>query len=532
MLLSLITFVPLIGAIIILFLHEKEQSELIKIVAGIFSFFSFIASLYAYIFYENGAGTFLTSGGKSISFYFMEGPWQWIKFGGIGENAFSINYFLGVDGVSLPLVILTTLLTFLSVIYSIKFITKRIKEYFFLFLLLETGMVGVFVSLDFFLFYVFWEVCLVPMYFLIGIWGGPKKEYAAIKFFLYTLVGSMGMLIAILILYFNSSPHTLNMLEISAQNPLAGNFSLGALTFWLLFIGFAIKVPSFPFHTWLPLAHVEAPTAGSVILAGVLLKMGTYGFLRIVLPMVPGPSAVFAFPLAILAFISIVYGAYCALAQSDLKKLVAYSSVNHMGYVMLGIAAAYASTRGATDMERIINFKAAALNGAVMQMVSHGLITGALFFLVGVIYERAHTRDLNLFGGLGSVLPVYAGFFTLFAMASLGLPALSGFVGEFLVFMGSYGVGPFASGFPVPLQIIVGLSLLGVVLTAGYMLWSVQRLFMGPLNEKWKELSDMNLVEWVSLTPLLVLTVLFGVYPPLILDMINNSVVYILKTFI
>ncbi|HQB64238.1 MAG TPA: NADH-quinone oxidoreductase subunit M, partial [Sedimentibacter sp.] len=304
-----------------------------------------------------------------------------------------------------------------------------------------------------------------------------------------------------------------------------GKFALGALTFWLMFIAFAIKVPTFPFHTWLPLAHVEAPTAGSVILAGILLKMGTYGFLRVVLPMLPEASATFAFPVAILAFISIVYGAYCALAQTDLKKLVAYSSVNHMGYVMLGTVAAFAATPAGNDItQKVINFKAAALNGAVMQMVSHGLITGALFFLVGVIYERAHTRDLNSFGGLGATVPVYAGFFILFALASLGLPGLCGFVGEFLVFVGAYGVGPFATGLFIPLQIIVALSLLGVILTAGYMLWTVQRIFLGPLNIKWKGLSDMNLVEIGSLTPLMILTVLLGIYPALILDIVNKSV--------
>ncbi len=526
--LSAITFLPLLGALIILFLNKNDK-EYIKITSLISSGISLILSLILYV----GAQTNVINlpGGKTFELFQWEGPFSWIRFGALDQKGFSINYFVGVDGISLPIVVLTTLLTFLSILYSGKYITKRIKEYFFLFLLLETGMLGVFISLDFFLFYVFWEVCLVPMYFLIGIWGGPKKEYAAIKFFLYTLVGSMGMLVAILILFFNTSPHTLNMLEITAQNPLAGKFALGALTFWLMFIGFAIKVPMFPFHTWLPLAHVEAPTAGSVILAGILLKMGTYGFLRVVLPMMPEASAVFAFPLVILAFISIVYGSYCALAQTDLKKLVAYSSVNHMGYVMLGIAASYAATPAGNDaMEKIINFKATALNGAVMQMVSHGLITGALFFLVGVIYERAHTRDLNSFGGLGVNLPVYAGFFMLFAMASLGLPGLCGFIGEFLVFLGAYGVGPYATGLIIPLQIIVGLSLLGVVLTAGYMLWSVQRIFMGPLNEKWKDLTDMSVVELGSLTPLMVLTVLLGIYPALVIDMINKSVLYILNT--
>ncbi len=531
--LTAIAFLPLIGAIILLAVNKNDYKQIhttALVITGATLLLSLL--LFVWVYAVDPSNPYTAVNGTEVDLLVKEGPVEWIRFGGLGESAFTVSYFLGVDGVSLPLVLLTTLLTFLSVIYSTAYIKDRIKEYFILFLILETAMVGVFMALDFFLFFVFWEVSLVPMYLLIGIWGGPKKEYAAIKFFLYTLVGSMGMILAILILYFNSAPHSLNMLEISAQNPLAGKAFLGGLTFWLLFIGFAIKVPCFPFHTWLPLAHVEAPTAGSVILAGVLLKMGTYGFVRVIFPMVPEASAVYAFPVAVLACISIVYGAYCALAQTDLKKLVAYSSVNHMGYVMLGVAAAYAATPGGSDiMDKVANFKATALNGAVMQMISHGLITGALFLLVGVIYERAHTRDLNSFGGLGTILPMYKGFFLVFAMASLGLPALSGFVGEIMVFIGSYGVGPYATTFPVPLQVIVAVSLLGVVLTAGFMLWATQRLFYGPLNEKWKGLADMNAIEYVSLVPLMALTILFGVYPPIILDMINKSIVFILNTF-
>ena len=529
--LSIITFLPLIGAFILLFTNKNNNKFIHAVALGItFITLAISLGLFGHVYINNPASPYTTLTGTEVEMFHTEGPYEWIRFGGVGEDAFTISYFMGVDGISLPLVVLTTLLTFLSVLYSTRYIKNRIQEYFILFLILETAMVGVFVSLDFFLFFIFWEVSLVPMYLLIGIWGGPKKEYAAIKFFLYTFVGSMGMILAILILYFNCDIHTLNMLDIAAQNPLAGNAVLGALAFWLLFVGFAIKVPTFPFHTWLPLAHVEAPTAGSVILAGVLLKMGTYGFLRIILPMVPEASARFAFPVAILAAISIVYGAYCALAQSDLKKLVAYSSVNHMGYVMLGIAAAYAAVPG--DLaDKALNFKAAALNGAVMQMVSHGLITGALFLLVGVVYERAHTRDLNALGGLGAILPTYKGFFILFAMASLGLPGLSGFVGEFLVFTGSFGVGPYATEFLLPLQIIVGISLLGVILTAGFMLWAIQRVFYGPLDEKWKNMTDMNDIEMGALVPLMVLTILFGVYPSFILDMINNSVVFIINTF-
>jgi NADH-quinone oxidoreductase subunit M len=357
---------------------------------------------------------------------------------------------------------------------------------------------GVFAALDFFLFYVFWEVMLVPMYFLIGVWGGPRKEYAAIKFFLYTLFGSIFMLVAILVLYFTSNPHTLDMVKLIEIGPTFAR-GIQIFTFAFFFIAFAIKVPVWPFHTWLPDAHVEAPTAISIILAGVLLKMGTYGMLRISWPMLPEGIKYFSLPIAILGVIAIIYGALVSMAQKDLKKLVAYSSVSHMGYCMMALAA-YSSVT--------------ALSGCMFQMVSHGLITGALFLLVGVLYDRAHTREIAAFGGLGKKLPVYTAIMTLFAMASLGLPGMSGFISEFMIFVGSF------SSFPI----LVGIAVLGVVLTAAYILRMVQRVFLGEFDAaKWDGLTEINLRETLCVAPLIVLTIFVGVYPKPLSDLMKAT---------
>ncbi|MFT5315780.1 MAG: NADH-quinone oxidoreductase subunit M, partial [Candidatus Krumholzibacteriia bacterium] len=379
-----------------------------------------------------------------------------------------------------------------------------------LFLLLEAGMIGVFCALDFFLFYVFWEVMLLPMYFLIGIWGGPRREYAAIKFFLYTLAGSVLMLLAMLALYLNTvdpvtGGHTFNMLHMFDQGNhtswLQGT-DIRHLVWLALFIGFAIKVPVFPFHTWLPDAHVEAPTAVSVILAGVLLKMGTYGLLRISYPILPDQALWFSYALAVLGVINILYGAYCALAQTDMKKLVAYSSISHMGFVMLGMA----------------TMNSAGMNGAVLQMFNHGTITAMLFLCVGVIYDRAHTREINAFGGLGMGMPIYFSVFSFALFAALGLPGLSGFVGEALVFMGA---------FPVYRTLTI-IAALGIVIGAAYVLWMLQRVFLGPQNEKWADLPDINAREMFTLVPIGILVVLLGVYPLPVLDLmkvtLNNLV--------
>ncbi|HLA25271.1 MAG TPA: NADH-quinone oxidoreductase subunit M [bacterium] len=487
--LSLITFLPLAGGVLILFL-PKTQNRLMKNVAMLFSAASFAVSVALVGMYRLGEGM-----------QFQE-LYRWIP-------GIAINYHLGIDGLSLPLVVLTGLLSVLSLAYSWR-IDHRLKEYLFLFLLLQTGMLGVFAALDFFLFYIFWEITLVPMYFLIAIWGGPRKEYAAIKFFLYTLIGSLAMLLAILILYFNASPRTFGVLELIRQQPLAGKPLLASLAFWGFFLSFAIKVPMWPFHTWLPDAHVEAPTAGSVILAGVLLKMGTYGFVRVSLPLLPEAFKQYAFFVAVLALLGIVYGALVAMAQTDLKKLVAYSSVNHMGYVMLGVAAA----AGAVGDPSKAAAATTALNGAVFEMVAHGVITGALFLIVGVLYDyRAHTRGVDEFGGLGVRLPVYSGITMLAMLASLGLPGLMGFVAEFFIFVGSFGVFPY----------LTAVAVTGVVFSAAMFLWTIQRIFLGPLNERWTGLADMDLREKISLVPLAVLMVIFGIYPKPLLDVINAA---------
>jgi NADH-quinone oxidoreductase subunit M len=377
-----------------------------------------------------------------------------------------------------------------------------VKGYFALFLLLDTGMMGVFCALDFFLFYIFWEVMLLPMYFLIGIWGGPRREYAAIKFFLYTLFGSVLMLIAMLALYFYNDPHTFDMTKLwsvqYSNDPVFWGLGFQQLVWLALFIGFAIKIPAFPFHTWLPDAHVEAPTAISVILAGVLLKMGTYGILRINFPILPDATLYFAPTLlAALGAWNIVYGAFCAMAQQDLKKLVAYSSISHMGYVMLGMA----------------SFTAQGINGAVLQMFNHGTITGMLFLLVGVIYDRAHHREIEGFGGLAAIMPVYTGITALAFFASMGLPGLSGFISEILVLLGTWQ--------KYPILTILGAS--GVILTAGYLLWTMQRVYLGPPNEKYLKLPEINGREIFTLVPLGVIVIIVGIYPAVVLDMLKAT---------
>ena len=485
--LSVMIFLPLVGMAVILMLHKERHLGAIRWVATITAALTLVASLAAV------AGFSPTGAGMQL-----EEKAAWIP-------QFGVNYSLGVDGLSLPLIVLTTLLTLLCVIYSWR-IEVRVKEYMAFFMLLETGMLGVFCALDFFLFYMFWEISLVPMYFLIGIWGGPRREYAAIKFFIYTLVGSLAMLLAILVCYFNSAPHTFDMIALAQQHPLAGQTLKGGLVLLGFFLGFAIKVPLFPFHTWLPDAHVEAPTAGSVILAGVLLKMGTYGFVRVILPIVPDAARDYAIVLAVLAGISIVYGALCAMAQQDLKKIIAYSSVNHMGYVMLGVAAAAAAGGNAAS-------KLTALNGATLQMFNHGIITGALFFLVGVIYDRAHTRDINAFGGLAKLLPVYTGIMMLACFGSLGLPGLSGFVGEFMVFLGSFSAYKW----------VTAISVAGVIVTAAYFLIIIQKVFLGELNRQWASLKDMDFGELVATVPLCAIMLVVGIYPTPLIAMINTA---------
>ncbi len=473
-LLTLMIFTPLVGMIVVMML-KQSQVQLIRYTSAFFASLPLLLSFLMLAQYD-----WTTS-----QLQFVENH-LWIP-------SLNVYYHLGADGISVPMLFLTALLSFISIVASFN-IKDRVKEYFAFFLLLEVGMMGVFAALDFFLFYVFWEIMLVPMYFLIGIWGGPRKIYAAIKFFLYTLFGSIFMLVGILLLYFNTDPHTLSIMELIKLGPTFGK-DLQLLVWIFFFIAFAIKVPVFPFHTWLPDAHVEAPTAVSVILAGVLLKMGTYGILRISYPMLPFGTNYFSLMLAILGTIGIIYGALVSMAQKDLKKLVAYSSVSHMGYTLLGMSVFFIASDGTPFIT--------GLSGCMFQMFSHGLITGALFLLVGVLYDRAHTREIAAFGGLWAKVPVYGSLMVFFSMASLGLPGLSGFVSEFLVFVGGFAKYP----------VVTGIAVLGVVLTAGYMLRMVQRVFLGPFNTKWEGLKDISAREIFCVAPLLLLTLAIGIYP-------------------
>lgn len=486
-LLTWLTFVPLIGAFIIVCLPRRLEV-----------FFKWIAlatcapQLYWVI-------VLLQKFDRTIpGIQLTHGPYHWIE-------RFHIQYFMGVDGLSVSMVVLTVLIGFVSVIASWN-IDKHLKGYFSLLLLLNTGMMGTFVAFDFFLFYIFWELMLLPMYFLIGIWGGPRREYAAIKFFLYTLAGSVLILLVMIALYLYSAGNIFDLTKLADVTTHTGRMAIteGLNSFrlfaWLaLFIGFAIKVPMFPFHTWLPDAHVEAPTAISVILAGVLLKMGTYGMLRFNYAIFPDITMACAKYIALFGVINIIYGAFCAMAQTDFKKLVAYSSVSHMGFVLLGMAA----------------FTPEGITGAVMQMFNHGTITAMLFILVGVIYDRAHHREIAKFGGLYSLMPRYAVWVAFAFFAALGLPGLSGFIGEVLVFIGSYPTYPIMTIF----------ALTGVIFGAVYLLWTIQRAFMGPVNEKYRGLPDINLREVLSLAPLAIIVLFLGIYPMPLIKLIQTSLV-------
>jgi NADH-quinone oxidoreductase subunit M len=489
-LLPWMTFIPLLGMAVILVLPRMAHNT-IKWTAAAATLPQLVMAIYLFQQFDRSVSELQ---------FIIKRPWI---------QAFNIEFFMGVDGVSITMVLLTALLSFICIFASWG-IDRGVKGYFALFLLLDTGMMGVFCALDFFLFYIFWEVMLLPMYFLIGVWGGPRREYAAIKFFLYTLFGSVLMLIAMLALYFYAEPHTFDMTKLWEQTygtePVFWGMGFQHLIWLALFIGFAIKIPAFPFHTWLPDAHVEAPTAISVILAGVLLKMGTYGILRINYPMLPEATLDFApWLLAALGAWNIVYGAFCAMAQTDLKKLVAYSSISHMGYVMLGMA----------------SFTPQGINGAVLQMFNHGTITAMLFLLVGVIYDRAHHRDIDGFGGLAAIMPVYTGITALAFFAALGLPGLSAFISEVLVLLGAWR--------PYPAYTVIGAS--AVILTAGYMLWTMQRIYLGKPNEKYLSLPDINSREfWVTLVPLGAIVVVLGVYPHAVLNLQHVTLVELNRT--
>lgn len=410
-----------------------------------------------------------------------------------------ISYAVGLDGISLWLVLLTTLLTPICVVCSWTAITSRAREFMIALLVMETAMVGVFCALDFVLFYVFWEAMLIPMYLLIGVWGGANRVYAAIKFFLYTLAGSLLLLVAIIVLYFEGG----QTFDILALSRASYSETLQAWLFWAFFAAFAVKVPMFPFHTWLPDAHVEAPTAGSVLLASVLLKMGAYGFLRFSLPMLPDASQRFMPVILALSVIAILYGAYMALAQSDLKKLIAYSSVSHMGFVTLGIFV----------------FNTQGVEGALLQMLNHGITTGGLFLCVGLIYERTHSRQIADNGGLSKPMPRYATCLVIFALSSLGLPGTNSFVGEFLVLVGSFMYS----------KTVAALATLGIILAAVYLLWMVQRIAFGRPSEKTAPLTDLNWCEMATLAPLIILVFWIGVFPNPFLTPMHASVAHLFE---
>jgi NADH-quinone oxidoreductase subunit M len=543
------TFLPLLGAGLIVLLTvarhlgrlpKRFLDQASRVVALVASGLSLLAAIVAWKLYEPGRPGLLIQGrdtGVQLVQHFT-----WIR-------SFNVDFFLGVDGLSISMVLLSGLISFVATIASMPwwsgakaaemagmaegghddghhprhFSVRMVPGYMALLLLLQTGMMGTFVSLDMFLFYVFWEVMLLPMYFLIGIWGGPRKEYAAIKFFLYTLAGSVLMLLAIIAVYYNShaapladgslsSGHTFNLLELAAQGregifahagPLLG-FAFTKVVFVAFFIGFAIKIPMVPFHTWLPDAHVEAPTPISVILAGVLLKMGPYGILRFNFAILPDATQWAANAIAIFGMVNIVYAAFICLGQKDLKKLIAYSSVSHMGFSLLGMAA----------------LTQPAISGAVFNLFTHGIISPMLFLVVGVIYDRAHHREIEKFGGLASELPEYSAVTGLAFFASLGLPGLAGFISEFLVFSGSF---PRFTLFTV-------ISATSVVITAAYYLWAIHRIFLGKLNQTYKGYPDLNWRERISLYPLAAVAIVLGFYPQAILGVINKSLFDLIDT--
>ncbi len=482
-LLSLIVFMPVIGALVLLFVPGTNHRA-VRWIALATVLITFALSLGLLGYDPNGS-----------EFQFREDlPWI---------DAFGMRYTMGVDGLSAVLVLLTTVLSVVAILYSWEPIQTKVKAYYATMLLLMVGMLGVFVALDLFLFYVFWEISLFPMYFVIGIWGGPRRIYATVKFVIYTLVGSLLMLVAILavVIAYASAGNPLTF-SYEALRGFAYADSLQALAFVAFFLAFAIKVPMFPLHTWLPDAHVEAPTAGSIILAGVLLKLGGYGFLRYNLPLLPDAAVSFAPYIIGLAVVAILYGAFVSMVQPDLKKLVAYSSVSHMGFVMLGAFV----------------FNQQGLQGAIFQMISHGITTGALFLLVGILYEQTHDRQIAHMGGLNSRMPRYAALFGLFTFASIGLPGLSGFVGEFLVILGAFRYN----------GLVAAAAMVVVIISAVYMLWMFQRVFFTVpsdwMRRWWPSLRDMSRTEWLALSPLIVLVVVLGVYPGPVLEMISAPV--------
>ena len=480
--LSILIWLPILGGILILSTGGDRNAQLARKIALGFSGGTFLLSLSLYADFDT----------TTASMQFVE-RYQWIE-------SLHIQYFLGVDGISMPLIILTTLLTTIVVIAGWEVITKRVAQYMASFLIMEGLMIGVFSSMDAILFYLFWEAMLIPMFLIIGVWGGSNRVYAAIKFFLYTLVGSLLMLVAIIYLYFTSD-HTFNIASFHAT-PLT--YTTQVLIFLAFFAAFAVKVPMFPVHTWLPDAHVEAPTGGSVILAAITLKMGAYGFLRFSIPITPDASSELAIWVIGLSLIAVVYIALVALVQRDMKKLIAYSSISHMGFVTLGF----------------FIFDTQGMEGAIVQMISHGFISGALFLCVGVLYDQMHSREIDSYGGVANAMPVFSVFLVFFAMSNAGLPGTSGFVGEFLVILGSFRVNGWYAA-------VAGLTL---VLGAAYTLWMIKRVLYGEItNEKVKALVDVNGREKLVLGVLAVCVLGLGIYPMPLLEVMHSTVENLLQ---
>jgi NADH-quinone oxidoreductase subunit M len=492
--LLLVCFFPLVGvALIILWPKGEQHDSAVRWIANIVALVDFLISI-PLITRFNQPQYIADTGMR----YVVRADWI---------PSIGVQFYLGIDGISLLLILLTTLLGSIAILSSWTSITERIREYYCYFLLLQVGMLGVFMALDFFLFYVFWEVMLVPMYFIIGVWGGPRKLYAAIKFFLYTLVGSVLLLLGILALYFyHHSVTGIWTFDVLAFQQLSLPLDLQRWIFLAFFLGFAIKVPMFPFHTWLPDAHVEAPTAGSVILAAILLKMGTYGFVRFSLPILPDATRQFLPWLVVLSIIGIIYGALVAMMQKDMKKLVAYSSVSHLGFCMLGIFVA----------------TPVALEGGILQMLNHGISTGALFLIVGIIYERRHSRMIADYSGLSHVMPVFATVFLIMTLSSIGMPVLNGFIGEFMILQGVFGdpVYRYAAVFGAA----------GIVLGAAYMLWLYQRVMFGKVEQPENlSLPDLNWRELATFVPLIILAFWIGIYPRTFLQYLHTPVQQIVE---